>query len=86
MLRVEYKDGTPVEAGDIIFLADRNVGDTPETSDSYEVIYDHGCLGVYTQTRFHPLFEFQIIEIGEYVSNMGNAHVYTGKYNIWKAK
>ena len=79
------KNGIEIKVGDTLVLPyiDPMGALTEEPDCKVKVVFEHGCFGYYTTTRFEPLINWQKTEAGEYISNAGIKRVYTGQYPFW---
>lgn len=82
------KNGIEVKEGDtLIFPYVTPIGELTNDEDfRAKIVFKHGCFGYETEINFVPLFEWQLREKGDYVSNCGNKIIYTGKYTFWILK
>jgi len=79
------KRGTEIKLGDTLVIPyiDPMGNVTEEADHKVKVVFEYGCFGYYTSTRFQPLFEWQSTEPGPYIPNAGIKRIYTGKYPFW---
>jgi hypothetical protein len=79
------KNGTEIKLGDTLVIPYIDpMGTLTEEADyKVKVVFEHGCFGYYTKTRFKPLFEWQQTEPGTYIPNAGIQRIYTRKYPFW---
>ena len=82
---IKDKNGVEVQIGNTIAIPYINpFGVMGEDEDRRElVVFAYGAFGIYTETRFVPLFELQTKREGDYIPNNGNKIEYTEQYYFW---